>query len=122
MLRKSILRSKKFGFWIYGVFSFWQKSRKCHFYGKIGNFELNLASSADFCKNMPLQAKIMCSGTCKAEKHIQSITKPKGLLLNITKIILDNFLQKSKFCIFFKISILQNENFSSHHPRIHTYT
>ena len=91
-----------------------QKSKMPFFNAKNGIFELFLAPFVGFCQNMAFCVKKMCSGVCKILKHIQMIPKPKGLRSNITKMILNNFFEKSKFHIFWKISFFKSENFPSH--------
>ena len=90
-------------FQILWVFPARQIKPKSHFYAKNSIFKLNLAIVVLFCKNTLLHAMKMCSDSFKVNKHIESNPKPKRLISNITKMILDKF---------FKIKILHfQQNF-----------
>ena len=90
------------------------KSKNVFFPPENAILELILAFCGDFIQNTPPWTEKMCSEACKVKKHTQSIPNSKGLRQNITKMIIGNFLQKSKFYIFSKISILENVDFTSH--------
>ena len=90
------------------------KSKNVFFPPENAILELILAFCGDFTQNTPPWTEKMCSEACKVKKHTQSIPNSKGLRQNITKMIIGNFLQKSKFYIFSKISILENVDFTAH--------
>ena len=81
--------------------------KKSHFFAEKNGFKSKIATFEKMFRNMPLGAKKMLSGAGKVQKHIETIPKPKGLHLNIVKIILNNFLEKSKFAFFSKFQFLK---------------